>query len=235
MRLFRPLLALLMVFALGGCMKMEMNFGIDGEHDTVTGWVVIAVDKQVLALSGKPPEETFKTSVQDLKQLPTGTRQEVYDDGKFYGRKVFFDKVAFTQFAQSSAGSPHFEHRDHRYYFTMNGDYSQADLGSQAALVKNILDQIELKVTVTFPGKVIDRDNLAQLDGNTVSWTVKLSSAHQFSAVSEEPSKLNWVLVGAVGGLFGALVVAGIVVFALRANRKRAPAGEDLDQSLPNS
>jgi hypothetical protein len=223
-----PLLALLTVFALTGCMKVQMDLAIDGQSDAVNGSMVFAIDKQVLALSGKAPQESFDSSVKDLKQLPAGTRAEPYDDGKYYGRKVFFDKVAFAQFNKADPSSPHFEHRDGKYYFTMNGDMTQADLGPQAAVIKNILDQIEMKVAVTFPGKVIERDNLATLEGNTVSWTVKMSSAHQFRAVSEEPSALNWVLVGSVGGVFGVLVVAGIVVLAIRLNRK--PAASALEE-----
>jgi LppM domain len=221
MRFWRPLLALLTVFALTGCMKVQMDMSIDSEVDAVSGSMIFAIDKQVLALSGKPAEETFGNTAKNLKQLQTGTRSEVYDDGKFYGRKVFFDKVAFAEFNKTDPGSPRFEHRDGKYYFTMDGDMSKADLGTaQGAAAKPILDQIEMKVSVTFPGKVIERDNLATLDGNTVSWTVKMSSGHQFKAVSEEPSKLRWVLVAGVGGLFGILVVAGIVVLAIRLNRK---------------
>jgi hypothetical protein len=228
MRFWRPLLALLTVFALTGCMKVQMDLAIDGEKDAVSGSMVFAIDKQILALSGKPTEDSFNTSVKDLKQLPAGTRAEPYDDGKYYGRKVFFDKVAFAQFNKTDPSSPHFEHRDGKYYFTMNGDMTQADLGPQTAVVKNILDQIEVKVAVTFPGKVIERDNLATLDGKTVSWTVKMSSGHQFRAVSEESSDFNWVLVGSVGGLFGALVVAGIVMLAIRLNRK--PSSSTLEE-----
>jgi|KBSSwiStaDraftv2_1062776.scaffolds.fasta_scaffold47999_3 hypothetical protein len=228
MRFWRPLLALLTVFALTGCMKVQMDLAIDGENDAVSGSMVFAIDKQILALSGKPAEDSFNTSVKDLKQLPAGTRAEPYDDGKYYGRKVFFDKVAFAQFNKTDPSSPHFEHRDGKYYFTMNGDMTQADLGPQTAVVKNILDQIEVKVAVTFPGKVIERDNLATLDGKTVSWTVKMSSGHQFRAVSEESSDFNWVLVGSVGGLFGALVVAGIVMLAIRLNRK--PSSSTLEE-----
>jgi LppM domain len=221
MRFWRPLLALLTVFALTGCMRMQMDMSIDSDVDAVSGSMIFAIDKQVLALSGKPAEETFNNTAKSVKQLQTGTRSEVYDDGKFYGRKVFFDKVAFADFNKSDPGNPHFEHRDGKYYFTMDGDVSKTDLGgAQGAAAKPILDQIELKVSVNFPGKVIERDNLATLDGNTVSWTVKLSSGHQFKAVSEEPSQLRWVLVAGVGGLFGILIVAGIVLLAIRLNRK---------------
>jgi len=216
MRLWRPLLALLTVFALSGCMKLQMDLSIDGEADAVSGSFIYAIDKQVLAMSGKPAEETFNSSVKDLKQLPAGTRQEVYDDGKFYGRKVFFDKTPFEKFNRQDPGSPHFEHRDGKYYFTM--DLSGQNTGAG----KQVLDQIEVKVSVTFPGKVIDRDNLAELHGKTVSWTVKMSAGHKFSAVSEEGSRVPWILVGVVGGIFGLLVVAGIVVLALRMNRKPA-------------
>lgn len=230
MRFWRPLAcsltALLTVFALSGCVKIQMDFGVDPENDRVTGWTVFAIDKQVLALSGKPPEESFNNSAKDLKTFPSGTRSEVYDDGKFYGRKVFFENVPFAEFNKADPGSPHFEHKDGKYYFTM--DLSHTDLGPFTAAGKQVLDQIEVKVSVTFPGKVIERDNLATLEGNTVSWTVKMSSGHQFRAVSEEPTALGWILVASVASLFGLLVVAGIVVLAIRLNRK--PAGQPLEE-----
>jgi len=198
-------------------LKVQIDLRIDSDHDTVSGSFIYGIDRQVLTSSGKPVEDTFISVVKDLKQFPTGTRSEVYDDGKFYGRKVFFDNTPFAQFNRPDASSPHLEHRDGKYYFTM--DLSHADLGPLKSVGKDVLDQIVVMVSVTFPGKVIDRDNLATLDGNTVNWAVKLSSSHKFSAVSQEPSRLNWVLVTVVGGIFGALVVAGIVVLALRGRK----------------
>lgn len=215
LRAFAALLAA--AFMLTGCMKIDMNLTIDADKDVIDGSLIFAMDKQVLALSGKSPEESFKDTGQ-LDDLPKGSRSEIYDDGKFYGRKLFFEQVPFAEFNSTTDG-PRISHADGRYVFSF--DAESADLGD-AAVLGPALDSIEYTIAVTFPGNVIERDSKARLEGRTVSWVLKLSEKHELRAVSEEPSSFPWLLLGAVAGLFGLLVVVGIIVLAVRMNKSAA-------------
>ncbi|HCT75576.1 MAG TPA: hypothetical protein DGG94_15440 [Micromonosporaceae bacterium] len=229
MRSLRVLSALLFAtFALAGCMKVEMNLTVNGEQDTINGSMIFAMDKAVLTMNGKSPEEAFAGTANEIKELPKGSRSEVYDDGKFYGRRIIFENMTFEEFNRAEPGAPRFTHQDGKYTFGMDADMSNADLGPQSAVIKPILDTIELKIAVTFPGKVIERDNLAELSGNTVSWKLKMGSAHKLNAVAEEPATFQWLLVAGVGGLFGILVVVGIVVLAIRLNRRPKQPAEPI-------
>lgn len=217
----RPLRAVLALVVtavmLTGCMKIDMSLTIDGGRDTVNGSLIFAVDKQVLALSGKSPEESFKDTQGSLDaDMPKGTRTEVYDDGKFYGQKIIYDNVAFSEFS-ASKGAPKITHENGRYIFTM-----AADMSSKPGFPggQQILSSIEVKITVTFPGDVIEHDPKATVSGKTASWTLKMSENHELRAVSEEGASFPWLLLGAVAGLFGLLVIAGIVVLAIRMNRR---------------
>lgn len=226
MRPLRALIALLLAtFALAGCMKIEMDLKVNGDSDTLSGSMVFAIKKSVLDLSGKPHAEAFGDASENIDDLPKGSRVEVYQDEVFYGQKIIFEDVPFAEFNQSDPTSPHLVHEDGLYTFTMDATVSEDDLGPDAEALKGVLDEFELNVTITFPGRVIERDNLAQLNGNTVSWKLKMSSNHKLKVVAEEPSKFQWVLAASVGGIFGVLVVAGIIILALRSRRRRQSAG----------
>lgn len=235
--MLRPLRALaalaLSAFMLAGCMKVDMDLTISGREDVVNGSLIFAVDKQVLALSGKPIEESFE-DVQDGfdAKTPTGTRSEVFDDGKFYGRKVIFTDVPLSEFNNQDAEAPRITHEGGQYRFTMAANMAapQDNPG-----VQQLMNSIEIKVAVTFPGKVIEHDPKGVLEDRTVRWNLKMSENHQLLAVSEEPSSFPWLLLAAVAGLLGILVVLGIIVLFMRQNRKEpalipvqaGPAGED--------
>jgi hypothetical protein len=182
--------------------------------------MIFAMEKSLLIAGGKTPEEAFAGSADTVKDLPKGTRSQVYDDGKFYGRQVFFDNVPFAEFNGGDGTAPAFSHADGRYTFTMDADMSGAAFGQNTAALKPFLDSVSVKVSVKFPGKVIERDNLAQLEGeDTVTWDLKMGSSHKLKAVSEEPATARWLLLAGVIALFGLLAVGGIVVLALRLNR----------------
>ncbi len=225
LRPLRALAALVVVaFALTGCMKIDITVAIDGGRDVLNGSLIFAMEKNILTMDGKSPEEGFKATEDELSTLPKGTRNEVYDDGRYYGRRVHFENMPFSEFNAADDG-PRITHENGKYIFTYDTD--PADLGDIAALGAQVLDSIQYTVSVTFPGEVVERDAKAMLEGRTVKWNLKVSDGHNLRAVSEEPTRFPWLLLGAVAGLFGLLVVAGIVALAIRMNRRPAPATGD--------
>ncbi len=223
MRPLKACLALVVAaFTLTGCMKLEMDLTI-AEEDTVSGSLIFAVERGVLLLSEKPAAQAVDEALTGVGSMPKGSRTEVYEDSKYYGRKVIFDRVPLAEFNRTDGSGPKIVHSGGLYTFTLDGDTSTLDLGSQAHLYRQLLDATEVRISVTFPGKVIERDNLATLEGQTVNWRVKLGSKHQFKAVSEEPAHFPWLLVAGVGTIFGALTLVGMLVFFSRRRRPEEP------------
>ncbi len=208
----------LAAFALTGCMKLEMDIAIS-EDDTVTGSLIYAVETELLKkIPGKTPAQAIKDVLAQLGSMPPGTRSEPYQDDKYFGHKVIFDKMPLAEFNRKDGTGPKIVHSGGLYTFTLNGDTATMDLGPDLGYY-DILNNTEVRISVAFPGRVIERDNLATLDGQTVSWRVKMGSKHQFKAVSEEPASFPWLLVAGVSTIFGVLVVIGIVALALRGRR----------------
>lgn len=228
MRLVRqPLRALaaltLVAFALTGCMKVDMNVTVNTD-DTLDGTMIVAVDKSMLALSGKSPEDAFKNA-KEISDLPEGSRAEAYDDGKYYGQKIIYDNLPFTAFNSGKKGAPAITHNDGRYTFSADMNTAGSNLGPQAQLAAPLLSSIKIKFVITFPGKVIEHDESAIVSGNTVTWNVRLGEDNKLRAVAEEGSTFPWLVVAVVGGGLGLLVIAGIVLLALWLRRPTpAPA-----------
>ena len=233
MRTLRALTALIIAaFALTGCMKLDMDLSIDPRNDTLNGSFIVALDKNILTMDGKTAEESYAKTEKGFKDVPAGTRSEVYDDGRYYGRRIIFESYPLAEFNRQSP-SASITHQDRKYIFGMDGTNSVA--ASTPATLVNALANIEITISVTFPGKVIEHDPQSTLQDRTVVWKMKLADFRAIRAVSQEEPTFPWMLLAIVTGLFGTLVVAGILVLALRLNRKPAPVSSPPTSTLPIS
>jgi hypothetical protein len=233
MRTPRALTALIIAaFALTGCMKLDMDLSIDGRDDTLNGSFIVAVDKNVLTMDGKTAEEGYALTEANLKQVPPGTRSEVYDDGRFYGRRIIFERHPLAEFNRQNP-SASITHEGDRYVFRMDGTDPVAD--STPAELVGALANMEITISITFPGKVIEHDQQSILQDRTVIWKMKLADFRAIRAVSEEESEFPWMLLAIVTGVFGTLVVAGILVLALRMGRRPTPVSAPPTSPLPVS
>ncbi|HZM81671.1 MAG TPA: hypothetical protein VFC19_38610, partial [Candidatus Limnocylindrales bacterium] len=99
MRTLRAFTALMVAaLTLTGCMKLDMDLSIDPRNDTLNGAFIVAVHKNVLTMEGKTAEQGFAATEKGLKEIPPGTRSEVYDDGMFYGRRIIFEQYPLAEF-----------------------------------------------------------------------------------------------------------------------------------------
>jgi len=233
MRTLRALTALIVAaFTLTGCMKLDMDLSIDPRNDTLNGTFIVAVDKNVLTMEGKTAEEGYAATESNLRELPPGSRSEIYDDGRFYGRKIIFERYPLAEFNRKNP-SASITHADGKYTFKMDGTNPVAS--STPAQLVTALANLEITISVTFPGKVIEHDEQSTLQDRTVVWKMKLADFRAIKAVSQEEETFPWMLLAIVTGVFGTLVVAGILVLALRLGRRRAPDSEPPTVPLPIS
>jgi hypothetical protein len=232
MRPLRAVAALLLAAVmLTGCVKIDMDITVSKESDTVTGSIIVALEKALLTLGGEAPEKAFSKANMDSGAMPAGSRTEVYDDGKYYGKRIIFDKVSFADFNKSSKEStdaPKLLHDGGKYIFTMRVTPApSSSLGTANAAVANALASVEMKFAITFPGKVIEQDSHAKVEGNTARWSLKLNESYQLRAVAEEPQSIPWLVISVASGLFCLLLVVGAVIFAIRMTRRPRQAQEE--------
>ena len=154
---------------------------------------------------------------------PKGAKTEVYDDGKYYGKKIIYDDLPLTDFNTGEKGAPSITHANGKYVFTADLDTGADGLGPQAEMVKPFLSSLQITFAVTFPGKVVEHDAKAVVDGDTVRWNVALGGKNELRAVAEEGSAFPWLVVAVVGGVLGLAVIIGIVLLAVRLTRRKAP------------
>lgn len=233
MRTLRAFTALIIAaFTLTGCMKLDMDLSIDPGNDTLNGTFIVAIQRTVLTMGNKTPEEGFANTEKTLKEIPPGTRSEVYDDGLYYGRRIIFERYPLAEF-NSRNPSASIKHEEGKYFFQMSGT-NAVNYSTPQNLVA-ALANLEITISVTFPGKVIEHDRQSTLQDRTVVWKLKLADFGAIRAVSQEESTFPWMLAAIVTGVFGVLVVAGILVLALRLNRKPAPVSAPPTATLPIS
>ena len=226
----RTLAALALVaFSLTGCMKLDLDMTVNSD-DTLDGTVVLALDKSVLKLSGKDPEQAFSSAESGMSDLPEGSRTEVYDDGKYYGKKIVYDDLPLADFNSGKPGAPSLTHADGKYVFTADLGTGVADLGRQAELMRPFLSGIRITFAVTFPGEVVEHDSRAVVDGRTVRWDLQVGEDNKLRAVAED-SSFPWPVVAVVGGVLGLLVIAGIVVLAVSLSRRQRAAQAVVDSA----
>lgn len=209
----------LVAFSLTGCMKLDLDLTV-GSDDTLDGTVVLALDKSVLKMGGKDPEQAFANAESGMSdELPEGSRTEVYDDGKYYGKKIIYDDLPLADFNSGKPGAPSLTHADGRFVFTADLGTGVADLGQQAELMRPFLSGIRITFAVTFPGEVIEHDSRAVVDGRTVRWDLQIGEDNKLRAVAAD-SSFPWPVVAVVGGVLGMLVIVGIVVLAVWLTRR---------------
>lgn len=206
-----------MVLALAGCFKLDMDLTVNSD-DTLDGTVVFAIDKDLSEMAGGQDSEL------DQGNLPEGATVEDYDQDGFVGQKVTLDGVSMdelnTSFSgEGDTGGPgqwQLTHEGDEYRFT--GDMDMTDLassGSDELDMSAFMQGAELRVALTFPGEVTESNG--KVDGNTVVWEPKIGEKNEMTAVAKESSGLStWIIVGIAAAVVLLLLIAAGVVLLVR-------------------
>jgi hypothetical protein len=208
----RALPALALIFALTGCMKVDAQLAIN-EDNTVTGSIVMAVDKRLAPLTGKSEEQLVSTITVEPDKIAKGTTVQPYQDAAFVGRRYVFTNVPLGEFHGTDQVKVSLV-RDGRAYL-LNGvaDLRTVNLADPA--VQRFADMFAFTVSVSFPGKVIETDGV--LTGTTVTWSPRAGESTPMHARAEKAANswLPWAL-GLGVFLLVIVTVVGVVVLSRR-------------------
>ena len=210
---------------LASCFKVNMTLDV-AQDNTVSGSAIIAVDKQLVALSGQNVDDLFKNA--DTSNLPPGASVQPYDDGDFVGQEITFDSVPLDRFSGASdpltgAGEQLSITREgSEFHVSGNLDMSGQEFTGNDQIPKQVLDSFEFVISITFPGEV--KSATGEIDGNTVTWKPKFGENNRLEAVASATpsggSPLVWILIAA-----GVIVVLLVAFLLIRARRPQPVAG----------
>jgi hypothetical protein len=210
---------------LASCFKVNMTLDV-AQDNTVSGSAIIAVDKQLVQLSGQSVDDLFKNA--DSANLPPGATVEPYDDGDFVGQEITFDSVPLEKFAGTSdplTGTSEqlsITRQGDEFHVSGNLDMSGQEFTGNDQIPQQVLDSFEFVIKITFPGAVTSATG--RIDGNTVTWEPKFGENNRIEAVASAipsgGSPLIWIVIAA-----GVLVVLLVAFLLIRARRPQPVTG----------
>jgi hypothetical protein len=211
-RLRAPAVLVLLAFALAGCMKVDARLTVRGD-DTISGAVVMAVDKRLGGLTGKTEDQLVSTMGMNAADLPATARAEPYADEHFVGRRIVFDRTPLAGFSGTGGSSAiTIRHSGHEYALAGVVDLSSVRLDDPA--VKPFADLFSFKISITFPGKVVEHNGV--LDGQTVTWQPEPGEHLALRALAQEPRRVSALPIVAAGAGLAVLAAIGGVVLVVR-------------------
>jgi hypothetical protein len=215
----RAFAALALVLALTGCMKVDARMAIN-DDDTVSGFVVMALDKRLTSLTGQSQDQLIAGLTLKPDALGPGTTVEPYADDAYVGRRWTFTNVPLSRFHGTDQVSMTLAHDGRTYLLNGVADLRTVNLTDPA--VQRFADLFAVNVSVTFPGKVVESNGV--LVGNTVTWTPKAGQSTPMHAKAESGGIAWWPWGVAVFVLL--IVVATVVGVVLLARRRPAASPE---------
>ena len=215
----RPvLLFAVLVLALTGCVKVDADLKV-GKDETVSGKMLMAVDKNAAEKLGTTPDkikEQIETSIK--KGAPKGVDCKSYEEGNYVGTECQLDKVPFKDMSGDDDGDLKFEKQGDKFVVSGGTGDATDNLPNQSELPKP-----DVKFKITMPGKILEHDAGAKVDGNTATYTdpAKMSTI-KLTSDSSGGGFPAWALILII--VLVLLAIAAVVFFLLRG--RKASSGQ---------
>jgi hypothetical protein len=212
-RLAVILTALLALFALSGCIKVDMELRLQPE-DTVDGTIIMAFDKQMMEMFDMTAEDLLADSGTDTSDLPEGASVSTYDDGTYAGQQIDFVGTPIADFSETGDTGLNIVREDDNYVVSGSFDGTGIDPSMTEGT------DFEMKITVIFPGPVVSANG--EISGNSVTWVPEPGVDMPIEAVGSAiasgggggSSTLIFIIVGI------AVVAGGAIAFVLIKRKK---------------
>ncbi|HEX7405240.1 MAG TPA: hypothetical protein VF307_04880 [Candidatus Nanopelagicaceae bacterium] len=237
-RKWMALMCLPLAFLLTGCIKLDMALTVN-EDKSMSGTVIVAIADSLDAL-GTSSGSSGATGTNDLNNLidknSKGVTVSKYHQGGFTGEKYTMDHAPLSAFSSTASKDGSFAINIKGNQATVSGvfdlsmtDAQSADASSLfgAAFAKTLFSTAEIRIAVTFPGKVIKSTGVISPDGRTVTWKPVFGEKTNLSATValDTPTKfIPW----AIGGVLLLALIIGLII--LNRKKKSVPdAANDLE------
>jgi hypothetical protein len=225
-----------LVFLMTGCIKLNMNLGINSDN-TVSGTIEFGIQKELVDLTGQNVEDLLGSDAPFPSSAP-GVTVEPFDDGEFAGRQVILEDVPIEEFNSggtvgasgatgasgptSGAGADSLRIARQGDTFVVTGvlDLSRALPGVTGPLAgtggAQVFESADIRIAITFPGEVLQAPG-GEIEGNTVTYMPEFDERLEINATGSAVD--NGEAADVVGGsdsfLPLILIIAGVVLVLL--------------------
>ena len=228
-----------LTFLLTGCFKLDMALTVNKDR-TISGKVIVAMADALAAL-GNSSTTSGGTGINDLNNLvdknAKGVTVTKYHEGGFTGEKYTLEHAPISAFSAMANQGERFALRMNGNQATVSGTLDLSMTGAQNAgasslfgadLVKGLFSTAQLRIAVTFPGKVIKSTGVISPDGRTVTWTPVIGEKTDLSATIALDTPMKYIPWAIGGVLLLALVI--VLIFLNRKKPTTPELVEDLEE-----
>ena len=213
-RVRAALVAVACLVALTGCVELNADLKV-GSNETVSGTMKLGVDKQLLESSGQSLDKVRERIDDAIKETTTeGVSCKPFDEDKYVGWTCTFESVPFDKMGSSSGDGVVFRKDGDKITVSVkDSNLGQAPSGTQP----------EVNFKITMPGKILEHDDGAAIDGRTATYD-SLDKLRNVSLTSEAGSSFPvWAIILII--VLVLLVAGGVVFFLMRGRRAKAQQG----------
>jgi hypothetical protein len=180
--------------------------------ETVSGTMQLGIDKQLLAASGQSLDKVREQVEKGIKESTTdGVTCKAFDDDKYVGSNCEFDSVPFSKMGSSTGEGVGFRKDGERFVVTVKG----MNLGKTPAGSQPVVD-----FKITMPGKIIEHDAGAKVDGRTATYD-SLDKLGNVSLTSEAGGGFPvWALILII--VLVLIAAAAVAYYVLRGRKANA-------------
>ncbi|PZR53473.1 hypothetical protein DNL40_08185 [Xylanimonas oleitrophica] len=159
--------ALVVALALAGCVKVDVGMTVSPD-DTMAGTMVFAFADDAAAQLGADPQQLWdQAGGQITGQLPEGATEEPYAQDGWTGTRVTLPPTPIGQTATVGGEQLTVVREGDEYVASGVMDLTSLAEG-QENVPQAVLDEMQIDLSVTFPGPVTETDGTA--DGSTARW-----------------------------------------------------------------
>jgi hypothetical protein len=203
-------------------------------QDTISGTAVVALSKELQALAqggGDEPTDAFA----DLD----GVEVTTFDDGTFVGQQYEFSGLPIEDWALDDDSSALTIQRDGDNLIvsgslSFEDEEADPEAGEDLGFGQAFFDSADLRVSIRFPGEILETNGDVNEETNTITWKPKYGGVNELNAVVYAPKGIPqwvWWVVAAVLAI--SLIVAGLL-FA-RSRGRSAVQGNEPSPSAGSS
>lgn len=221
-------IALIAVFALTGCLRMNVAMTLNTDN-TVDTTMVVAIEKGVGESLGMSDDDVLEQLTGELGADLDGGTQEPYDQDGFIGTKVTVEGQSLDEIA-GDVGTEGLSITRAGDTFVVDGTLEDAGTETTEELPVGA----EVTVSITFPGEVTEHNGT--LEGTTVTWDLMDApeTIHAVGNATTDEGLPGWVMIALAVLLFLVIVaVVGVIAFRSRAktlaNAEEAPVLEPVE------
>lgn len=230
-----------LAFLLTGCIKLDMALTVNKDK-TVSGAVILGVADSLAALgsnsgsSGTPGIDGLDSLI---NKKAKGVAVSKYHQGGFTGEKVTFDHSPLTAFPSSAQkdGSFAIDIKGNKAFIsgaldlTSTGTQSSSSSSADDALTKAMFAGAQVRIKVTFPGKITKSTGEISQDRRTVTWNPTFGDKTNLATTVALDSPVNFI-PWAIGGILLIALVSWLIVI----NRKKKTSIPSSDeQEIPTA